>query len=81
MLTATALVACEGPDGSARAAASPLISASPRASTPPDARVVWAGSPKHGNSDLRMMLIRGARSALRAGQVAETPDGLQALGH
>ncbi len=32
---------------------------------------------KHGNSYLRMMLIHGARSALRAGQVTETPDGLR----
>ncbi len=32
---------------------------------------------KHGNSYLRMMLIHGARSALRAGQVTGEPDDLR----
>ena len=31
---------------------------------------------KHGNSYLRMMLIHGARSALRAASIAAKPDGL-----
>lgn len=32
---------------------------------------------KHRNSYLRMMLIHGARSALRAGQIVEKPDDLR----
>ena len=32
---------------------------------------------KHGNSYLRMMLIHGARSALRAGQISDEPDDLR----
>ena len=33
---------------------------------------------KHGNSYVRMLLIHGARSALRAGHVAQRPDDLRA---
>ena len=32
---------------------------------------------KHGNSYLRMLLIHGARAALRAGQVTDEPDALR----
>ncbi len=35
------------------------------------------GITKHGNSYLRMLLIHGARSALRAGHVAACPDDLR----
>lgn len=32
---------------------------------------------KHGNTDVRMLLIHGARSALRAGAVSRHPDDLR----
>lgn len=78
VLTATALVAFVGdidrfPSGRAFAA---YLGLTPRERSSGAVRRLGAIT-KAGNSYLRMLLIHGARSALRAGTVARAPDDLR----
>jgi transposase len=78
VLTATALVAFVGDFnrfGSGRDLAA-YLGLTPREHSTGNTRRLGRIT-KRGNSYLRMMLIHGARSALRAGSVADVPDDLR----
>lgn len=78
VLTATALVAFVGDVGrfrSSRRFAS-YLGLTPKEHSSGLARRLGRIT-KHGNSYLRMLMIHGARSALKAGQNAEKPDDLR----
>jgi transposase len=78
VLTATALVAFVGehPSLPLGARLRRLPGPHPREHSSGPVRRLGAIT-KHGNSYLRMLLIHGARSALRAGAVAAHPDDLR----
>ncbi|MFQ5830953.1 MAG: IS110 family transposase [Candidatus Methylomirabilia bacterium] len=78
VLTATALVAFVGHPGRFRSGRrfAAYLGLTPREHSSGRSRRLGRIT-KHGNSYLRMLLIHGARSALRAGQVTKTPDDLR----
>jgi transposase len=79
VLTATALVAFVGDIHRFRSGRhfAAYLGLTPRERSSGTVRRLGAIT-KQGNSYLRMLLIHGARAALRAGTVARTPDDLRA---
>jgi len=78
VLTATALVAFVGAPGRFRSGRhfAAYLGLTPREHSSGPIRRLGPIT-KHGNSYVRMLLIHGARSALRAGHVAPQPDDLR----
>ena len=79
VLTATALVAFVGDIHRFRSGRhfAAYLGLTPRERPSGTVRRLGA-TPKQGNSYLRMLLIHGARAALRAGSVTRSPDDLRA---
>lgn len=79
VLTATAMVACVGDIRRFRSGRhfASWLGLTPREHSSGSSRKLGSITRK-GNSYLRMLLIHGARSALRAGAVTDTPDDLRA---
>lgn len=79
VLTATAMVACVGDIRRFRSGRhfASWLGLTPREHSSGSSRKLGSITRK-GNSYLRMLLIHGARSALRAGAVTNTPDDLRA---
>ncbi len=78
VLTATALVAFVGDPGRFRSGRhfAAYLGLTPREHSTGQVRRLGPIS-KHGNTYVRLLLIHGARSALRAGTVAQHPDDLR----
>ncbi len=78
VLTATAMVACVGDIRRFRSGRhfASWLGLTPREHSSGSSRKLGSITRK-GNSYLRMLLIHGARSALRAGAVTDTPDDLR----